>query len=106
MMDYNLWADLLDTFQSSSDYIKTVILIIPPVFVWGTLALVVWLRSQALRHRYGASVHPPQNWNNLSDPLEPRRGASRLLNARSGSSDQNGRVVDARSSGFHDGHLR
>mgnify|MGYP003630403783 CR=1 FL=1 len=31
--DYNFLADLLDTFQSSSDYIKTVIILVPPAFV-------------------------------------------------------------------------
>jgi len=39
MEDYNFWADLLDTFQSSADWIKALWLTIPPGFV---LALI-WL---------------------------------------------------------------
>ena len=39
MEDYNFWADLLDTFQSSADWIKALWLAIPPAFV---LALI-WL---------------------------------------------------------------
>lgn len=40
MDDYNFLADLLDTFQSSSDYIKTVIILTPPVFVLGIVHLL------------------------------------------------------------------
>lgn len=40
MDDYNFLADLLDTFQSSSDYIKTVIIITPPVFLLGIIHLL------------------------------------------------------------------
>ena len=39
MEDHNFWADLLDTFQSSADWIKALWLVIPPGFV---LALI-WL---------------------------------------------------------------
>ena len=45
MEDYNFWADLLDTFQSSADWIKALWLIVPPGFV---LALI-WL----IRRRVG-----------------------------------------------------
>ena len=45
MNDYNFWADLLDTFQSSADWIKALWLLIPPAFV---LALI-WL----IRRRVG-----------------------------------------------------
>lgn len=40
MNDYNFLADLLDTFQSSSDYIKTVIILTPPMFVLGIVHLL------------------------------------------------------------------
>jgi hypothetical protein len=40
MDDYNFLADLLDTFQSSSDYIKTVIILVPPAFVLGIVHLL------------------------------------------------------------------
>ena len=46
MDDYNFWADHLDTFQSSSDYIKTVILLIPVLFVLGVLFLVLHYRHR------------------------------------------------------------
>lgn len=46
MDDYNFFADLLDTFQSSSDYIKTVIILVPPAFVLG----VVHLLTRHRRH--------------------------------------------------------
>ncbi|MGF0540392.1 hypothetical protein ACQQ2Q_20550 [Agrobacterium sp. ES01] len=40
MDDYNFLADLLDTFQSSSDYIKTVIIMTPHMFVLGIVHLL------------------------------------------------------------------
>ena len=46
MDDYNFWADLLDTFQSSSDYIKTVMLLTPVLFVLGVLFLVLRYRHR------------------------------------------------------------
>ena len=46
MDDYNFWADLLDTFQSSSDYIKTVILLAPMLFVLSVLFLVLRYRHK------------------------------------------------------------
>ncbi len=39
MEDYNFWADLLDTFQSSADWIKALWLTIPPAFV----LTLIWL---------------------------------------------------------------
>lgn len=35
MNDYNFWSDLLDTFQSSPDWIKALWLLIPPGFLLG-----------------------------------------------------------------------
>lgn len=49
MDDYNFFADLLDTFQSSSDYIKTVIVLTPPVFVLGIAHLLTRHRLRAIR---------------------------------------------------------
>lgn len=43
MEDYNFWADLLDTYQSSSDWIKALWIIIPPAFL---LCLVGLLRPR------------------------------------------------------------
>ncbi len=46
MEDYNFWADLLDTFQSSADWIKALWLLIPPAFV---LALIWLFRRRVAR---------------------------------------------------------
>ncbi|MEM5470777.1 hypothetical protein WNZ14_03480 [Hoeflea sp. AS60] len=53
MEDYNFWADLLDTYQSSPDWIKALWIIIPPTFL---LCLVGLMRP---RHRI--SEYPQQN---------------------------------------------
>ncbi len=42
MEDYNFWADLLDTFQSSAEWVKALWLIIPPAFLLG----LIWLFSR------------------------------------------------------------
>ena len=44
MEEYNFWRDLFDTFQSLSDWIKALWLIVLPAFVLGLIALI-------LRHR-------------------------------------------------------
>ncbi len=43
MDSYNFWRDLLDTYQSLSDGLKLMWLVIPPAFV---LALVMLLRRR------------------------------------------------------------
>lgn len=60
MGDCNFLADLLDTFQSSSDYIKTVIILTPPAFVLGLLYLV--LRY----HQPAKTTVPPYPTGNIS----------------------------------------
>ena len=44
MENYNFWADLLDTYQSSADWIKALWLIVPPAFVLGLVALLLHYR--------------------------------------------------------------
>ena len=44
MEGYNFWQDFLDTYQSLSDVVKALCLIVPPAFLLGLVALV-------LRHR-------------------------------------------------------
>ena len=44
MEDYNFWQDFFDTYQSLSDVVKALWLIIPPAFLLGLIALV-------MRHR-------------------------------------------------------
>ncbi|MDQ0998097.1 hypothetical protein QFZ34_003279 [Phyllobacterium ifriqiyense] len=41
MDNYNFWADFLDTFQSSPDWIKALWLLIPPGFLLGLIAIVM-----------------------------------------------------------------
>ena len=41
MDEYHFGKDILDTFQSSSDYIKTVMLLTPPAFVLELRAVFV-----------------------------------------------------------------
>ncbi|MCF1471803.1 protein kinase [Agrobacterium vitis] len=53
MADYNLWADLFDTWQSSSDWIKALAIVTPPVFAISVLALL-------LRHRRERPGTPPE----------------------------------------------
>ncbi|MEO0383614.1 MAG: hypothetical protein AAF234_08695 [Pseudomonadota bacterium] len=40
MESYNFLSDLLDTFQSSSEFIKALIIVTPPAFVLGLIALL------------------------------------------------------------------
>lgn len=44
MNDYNFWADLLDTFQSSPDWIKALWLLIPPCFLLALITILVRYR--------------------------------------------------------------
>lgn len=44
MEDYNFWQDFFDTYQSLSDVVKALWLIVPPAFLLGLIALV-------MRHR-------------------------------------------------------
>jgi hypothetical protein len=48
--DYNFWADLLDTYQSLSDWIKALWLLVPPAFVLGLVAI---LRRPAMAEAIG-----------------------------------------------------
>jgi len=44
MENYNFWQDFFDTYQSLSDWIKFLWLIIPPSFVLGLSALILRYR--------------------------------------------------------------
>ncbi len=39
MEDYNFWADVLNTFKLSAEWVKALWLVIPPAFVFG----LIWL---------------------------------------------------------------
>ena len=44
MDDYNFWADLFDTYQSTADWVKALWLIAPPAFLLGLIALILRYR--------------------------------------------------------------
>ena len=47
MDNYNFWSNLLDTFQSSPDWIKALWLIVPPAFVLALVALTLRFRIES-----------------------------------------------------------
>ncbi|MCE6076218.1 hypothetical protein [Agrobacterium vitis] len=49
MTDYNLWADLFDTWQSSSDWIKSLLIVTLPAFGLGVLGLMLRHRARLQR---------------------------------------------------------
>lgn len=49
MNDYNFWADLLDTFQSSPDWIKALWLLIPPCFLLALIRILVRYRLASMQ---------------------------------------------------------
>ncbi|WP_197434613.1 protein kinase [Agrobacterium vitis] len=49
MADYNLWADLFDTWQSLSDWIKALVIVTLPAFGLGVLWLVLRHRARLQR---------------------------------------------------------
>lgn len=46
MGDYIFWADLFETWKSSSDWIKALLIITPPAFGLGALALILHHRAR------------------------------------------------------------
>lgn len=55
MDNYNFWQDFFDTYQSLSDWMKALWLIIPPAFVLGLVALVMRLRIDGKRAELGGT---------------------------------------------------
>ena len=47
MDNYNFWQDLFDTYQSLSDWLKILWLIVPPAFVLGLVALTLRFRIES-----------------------------------------------------------
>ena len=47
MEDYNFWADFFDTYQSLSDWVKILWLIVPPAFLLAFVALILRYRLAA-----------------------------------------------------------
>lgn len=66
MNDYNFWADAVDAYRNSSDWIKALWLVVPPTFILGLGALgLLWhgLRGREERRTTGdlayTMVHEP-----------------------------------------------
>ncbi|MBN9136936.1 hypothetical protein [Phyllobacterium sp.] len=47
MDNYNFWQDLVDTYQSLSDWLKILWLIVPPAFMLGLVALTLRFRIES-----------------------------------------------------------
>ncbi|MBA8877238.1 hypothetical protein [Phyllobacterium myrsinacearum] len=54
MESYNFWQDFFDTYQSLSDWLKILWLIIPPAFVLGLVALTLRFRIERRQAARGA----------------------------------------------------
>lgn len=50
---YNFWQDFFDTYQSLSDWLKVLWLIVPPAFVLGLVALTLRFRLAGRRMNSG-----------------------------------------------------
>ncbi len=53
MDNYNFRQDFFDTYQSLSDWMKTLWLIIPPTFVLGLVALVMRFKIDSKQAGHG-----------------------------------------------------
>lgn len=53
MESYHFWQDAFDTYQSLSDWMKALWLIVPPVFVLGLAALVMRFRIDSKQADHG-----------------------------------------------------
>ncbi|RZS88002.1 hypothetical protein EV217_0380 [Phyllobacterium myrsinacearum] len=53
MDTYNFWQDFFDTYQSLSDWLKVLWLIVPPAFVLGLVALTLGFRLAGRRMNSG-----------------------------------------------------
>ena len=51
MEDYNVWADLLDTYQSMADWVKALWLVVPPAFLLTLIALILRYRIASQQAR-------------------------------------------------------
>lgn len=52
MDNYNFWQDFFDTYQSLSDWMKALWLIVPPAFMLGLVALAMRFRIESKRADY------------------------------------------------------
>ncbi|MVA24765.1 protein kinase [Agrobacterium vitis] len=90
MADYNVWADLFRTWQSTSDWIKAVAIVTPPAFAMGALALL-------LRYRLAAHQDLPRTYHLLEPPQHPAQPPEIVdSTAVDAANDLQNRLEDAR----------
>jgi hypothetical protein len=67
MGHYNFWQDFFDTYQSLSDWMKVLWVVIPPAFILGLIALVMRMRIDSKQADHGFageliySIHRDEN---------------------------------------------
>ncbi len=49
MENYNFWQDLLDTYQSLPNLIKVLWILVPPLFILGLVALILFYKNTIKR---------------------------------------------------------
>ena len=75
-MPYHPLQDLLDTYQSLSDFVQAVWLVVPLVFIFGLVALLLHHR---LRRKQAAEQVPLPSDELLADHVIGKRVARALL---------------------------
>lgn len=68
MDEYNFWKDLLDTFQSSTDWIKALWLAIPPLFLLMLIRMI--MRYRLARNTPPEPVETPVFYQVHHNPKE------------------------------------
>ncbi|MUZ59454.1 protein kinase [Agrobacterium vitis] len=90
MADYNVWADLFRTWQSTSDWIKAVAIVTPPAFAMGALALL-------LRYRLAVHQDLPRPYHLLEAPQHPAQPSEMIdSTAIDAANDLQNRLEEAR----------
>ena len=91
MEGYHFWKDVLDTYQSSSDLIQALWLIVPPAFLLGLIALLLRHRVQRKRAAkptfrdviYPLAADQPQktDWRHVAPLIQNRPPEDEFLRA-------------------------
>ena len=64
MTDYSFWQDFFDTYQSLSDLVKILWLIVPPLFVLALVAIVLYFKVRSKE----AKQHTPPHHKRRTSP--------------------------------------
>ena len=49
MENYSFWSDFFDTYQSLSDFMKILWVVVPPLFVLGLVAIILFYKNTIKR---------------------------------------------------------